>query len=146
MKIDSLILKYVVRLLFFVVNLFAIYLFLRGHNNPGGGFIAGLISGLSILLLAMSFDFETIQNMLRWRILGFCLVGLTLSYGTAFLPTFFGKNFFKHTMWHWHWPLIGDIHLGTPFFFDLGVYFVVVGVVVSLIFTLVNSMQKEGIS
>lgn len=145
MRIQSLILQYVVSLVFFVVNLFAIYLLLRGHNDPGGGFIAGLISGLSVLLLALAYGFDELKRLLRVDPLYFVLVGLAISYLTAFIPTFFDQSFLQHTMWHLHLPLFGELHIGTAFAFDLGVFFVVIGVVVRVIFVLVDAMSEEGV-
>ena len=129
MNPQSIILKVTARLMVFFINIFALYIMVRGHNNPGGGFIAGLISSISIVLLSMSLGVDELKKIIRVDPVLFAVVGLLLAYGTSLAPTFFDLPFLKHSfvMWH-HVPLLGDVHVGTPLLFDLGVYLVVIGV------------------
>jgi multicomponent Na+:H+ antiporter subunit B len=143
---DSFVLQKAAALLFFLVNFFAIYLFLRGHNLPGGGFIAGLASGISVILLGLAQGFQVIEKWFRIDPMRMAAWGLMLALVTGFLPLlpfFPGQSFLEHTMFHPNLPFVGKIHIGTTFFFDLGVFLVVVGVTVKLIVVLALSTFGE---
>lgn len=135
MKIgDSAIFRAVASGLFFLVNIFAIYLLLRGHNLPGGGFIGGLGSALSIILISLAFGVEHAQRALRVDPVRLAAGGLLLAVVTALLPLCWGAAPLKH--YHVTLPLLGGVEVGTPLIFDLGVFFVVVGVTAKLVFAL----------
>lgn len=143
---DSFILQKAAALLFFLVNVYAIYLFLRGHNLPGGGFIAGLASGISFILLGLANGFNKVQEWFRIDPLRIAGAGLMLALVTSLLPivpSFPGQNFLEHTMFHPNLPFVGKLHIGTTFFFDLGVFLVVVGITVKAILVLALSSLGE---
>jgi monovalent cation:proton antiporter len=123
----SLILTTVTRLVFFVVLLFSVYLLLRGHNNPGGGFIAGVMTALGILLQAIASDLHYVRQVFRVEPRLLAGVGLLTSLITGLVPMLFGYPFLTSTFGHLHAPWLGDVELASAFFFDLGVYGVVVG-------------------
>ncbi|HWL53517.1 MAG TPA: MnhB domain-containing protein [Chthoniobacteraceae bacterium] len=135
--------KTVVRFLFFFINMFAIYLLLRGHNYPGGGFIAGVATAISLILLGLVIGLREMYDVLRVdpvRIAGF---GLSVALLTGVAPLLFARPFLEQFTVHYpHFPLIGDLHLGTPLLFDIGVYFVVVGTTCKIIFVLGQSSQQ----
>jgi multicomponent Na+:H+ antiporter subunit B len=137
---DSIILRAVVAFLFFLINVFAIYLLLRGHNLPGGGFIGGLGSALSFILLCLAFGVERTQQVLRVDPLRIAIGGMVLALATAVLPLFWGGEFLEHVHLEFDAVMLGHISVGTPLFFDVGVFLVVVGVVTKLIFVLVRSI------
>ncbi len=127
--LSSYIFRTVVQFLFFIINLFALYLMLRGHNYPGGGFIAGLATGVSILLLALALGAQGVDRYLRFDPIRLAASGLLLAALTSLAPALFGQTFLEHFHIHLHHlPLFGDLHLGTPLLFDGGVYLVVVGI------------------
>jgi multicomponent Na+:H+ antiporter subunit B len=131
-----------VRFLFFFINLLAIYLMLRGHNKPGGGFIGGLITAISLILLRLAIGLTQIQRILWVDPVRVAATGLILAVGTATAPLFFARPFLEHFHVHLHHvPLLGELHLGTPLAFDLGVYLVVVGVTSKIIFVFGKSTQ-----
>ncbi|QQL45574.1 hydrogen gas-evolving membrane-bound hydrogenase subunit E [Sulfuriroseicoccus oceanibius] len=104
----------------------ALWIFWRGHNAPGGGFIAALMLAASIgLALLVSRPGFTPDKMRR---LSFRLLvsGLAVALLSALLPTTVGKPFFTGLWLHW-----GDLHLGTPLLFDLGVMLTVLGFALS---------------
>lgn len=139
---DKLVLRTVVPLLFYLINVFSFYLLLRGHNLPGGGFIAGLGSALSVILLSLSMGIETAQRVLRVDPLRLAFVGLLISFTTALAPALFGQPFLSH--YHVklkNIPLVGEMPLGTPLLFDLGVFFVVIGVSTKLLFVLIRALS-----
>lgn len=140
---DSVILEAISRVAFFLINLFALYLMLRGHNLPGGGFIAGLVTAISFVLLSMGLGLEDIRRILTIDPMRLCVTGLLLSALTALAPVFFGAPFFTHYFAHLHLPLLGDTEVSTALLFDLGVYGVVVGVSVKLILVLAWSSNAN---
>ncbi len=128
----SLILTTVARFAYPVMLAFAVLLFLKGHNSPGGGFIAGLLTAAAIVLRYLAFGRDRTSE----REGGFLIaigVGLAIALTTATVPMLLGYPFFTHTFGHVHVPAIGDIELASAALFDLGVYVVVVGNVVTVI-------------
>jgi multicomponent Na+:H+ antiporter subunit B len=138
---DSFILRAVAALLFFVVNVFAVYLFLRGHNLPGGGFIGGLGCALSFILLLLAFGVEFVERLLRVDPVRIAATGVGLALLSSLLPVFWGAPFLRQYNYKIKdIPFVGDLPLGTPLVFDLGVFLVVVGVTTKLIFVLARSI------
>lgn len=134
---DSHIFRAVAAFLFFLINVFSLYLLWRGHNLPGGGFIGGLGSALSLVMLSLAFGVRRAQEILRVDPLRLAAFGLLLAVLTALLPLLFGDPLLRHYHGKFAAGLLpGGIAIGTPFVFDLGVYLVVVGVTVKLIFAL----------
>ena len=116
-----------VRLLLPVAALFAFHLFMRGHNEPGGGFVAGLVVAIAFIAQYMVGGTRWVEARMRLKpprwigfgLLAALLTGLgSLAVGYPFLTT--------HTA-HVHWPLVGEVHLPSAALFDLGVFAVVVG-------------------
>ena len=132
----SLILTTVTRLVFFVVLLFSVYLLLRGHNNPGGGFIAGVMTALAILLLSIASDLRQVRRVLQVDPKLLTGVGLLVALTTGVVPMLFGYPFLTSTFGHLQAPWLGEVELASAFLFDLGVYGVVVGGTLLMIMTL----------
>ena len=143
---DSFILKTAAKILFFFINVFAVYLLLRGHNLPGGGFIAGLASAISVILLGLAVGFREFEKMWSFDPMRLAAWGLLIAIGTALLPLipfFPGESFFEHTMFHPYVPLLGKIHVGTTLLFDIGVLLVVIGISVKVVNVLARSTAKR---
>ena len=132
---NSLILKTASRLLFGMLLIFSVFLFFRGHNEPGGGFIGGLIGAASFALFALSYGpakarevlYFTPRVLVGWGLLFAALSGIiAMVSGIPFLTGV------------WTFPLLfgTKLHLGTPLIFDIGVYLVVVGFTLGVIFSL----------
>jgi multicomponent K+:H+ antiporter subunit A len=132
----SLILTTVTRLVFLVVLLFSIYLLLRGHNSPGGGFIAGVMTALGILLQAIASDLRYLRRVFRVEPRLLASVGLLTSLSTGLVPMLLGYPFLTSTFGHLHVPWLGEVEIASALFFDLGVYGVVVGGTLLMIMTL----------
>jgi len=138
---DSYILRSVATLLFFVVNVFALYLLLRGHNLPGGGFIGGLGCALSFILLMLAFGVEAAERILRVDPVRIAVAGVSLALLSSLLPVFWSAPFLRQYNGKLtQVPLLGDVAVGTPLVFDVGVFLVVVGVTTKLIFVLARSV------
>lgn len=139
---DSFILRSVATALFFVINVFAVYLLWRGHNLPGGGFIGGLGSALSFLLLSLAYGVEWTERVLRVDPVRLALIGVGTALVSACLPLFVGDPFLRQYNGKFkELPLIGDLSIGTPLLFDIGVFLAVVGVSTKLIFILARSIS-----
>ena len=123
----SLILTTVTRLVFFVVLLFSLYLLLRGHNSPGGGFIAGVMTALGVLLQSIASDLRYVRLVFRAEPRVLAGIGLMTSLTTGLVPMLLGYPFLTSTFGHVHVPGLGEVEIASAFFFDLGVYCVVVG-------------------
>ncbi|UXJ51432.1 monovalent cation/H+ antiporter subunit A [Pseudomonas citronellolis] len=115
------------RLLLPLALLVAVFIFLRGHNLPGGGFIAGLVTAVALILQYIACGSRWVHTRLplnysRTAGLGVFVAGLTglgsWAFGYPFLTSSFG---------HFHLPLVGEFELATAMLFDLGVYLTVVG-------------------
>jgi multicomponent Na+:H+ antiporter subunit A len=124
------------RWLFPVVLLVSVYLTFRGHNAPGGGFIGGLVASAAFVLryLTGRHREDPIYEVLRPHvILG---AGLLVSTSTALAPLFGGNSLLESHIWKWKVPVLGEIKIVSSTFFDLGVYILVIGVVLSILVAL----------
>ncbi|NJL08923.1 MAG: monovalent cation/H+ antiporter subunit A, partial [Methylacidiphilales bacterium] len=102
------------------------YILLRGHNLPGGGFIAGLVTAVALILqyIACGIDFGRARLSLDPPRL--VAAGLAIATATGLASWLFGAPFLTSAHGHLHLPLIGDVELASAMLFDLGVYLVVV--------------------
>ncbi len=116
-----------VRLLLPIALVVSFYLFMRGHNQPGGGFVAGLVMSVAFILQYMVAGTQWVEAQMslrpmRW--MGFGLLSATL---TGLGALFAGYPFLTTHTWHISVPVLGDVHVASALFFDIGVYAVVVG-------------------
>ncbi len=118
------------------LNLLAVYIFFRGHNAPGGGFVAGLCTALSLLLLAFGVGATALRRALHFNAMTVGTVGVLLAVASALLPLAYGLPLLNHL----HGEIFG-VYVGTPMLFDLGVYLTVVGVVLKLVLPLMKSIH-----
>jgi multicomponent Na+:H+ antiporter subunit A len=131
----SLILRSIARLTLHLMLLFSIYLLLRGHNAPGGGFIAGMLTAVAIILQMVAFDVESFKQEIPWNPLHIVMLGLMLSALTGLGALAFGRPFLTSAFGHFQLPFLGEVELVTAALFDLGVYLVVVGTTLGIIRT-----------
>jgi multicomponent K+:H+ antiporter subunit A len=131
-----------------VALVFSVYIFMRGHNMPGGGFIAGLITSVALVLQLMSLGQARAEALLhaqggrrfvRWIGAGLGIAGLTGA--GAFL---FGKPFLTSAHGHPQVGWLGELPLASAALFDLGVYFTVVGATL-LTISVLGTASREGI-
>ena len=116
-----------VRLLLPIAVVVSMYLFMRGHNQPGGGFVAGLVMSVAFILQYMVAGTQWVEAQMRLRPLRWMGTGLLFAIGTGLGSMFFGYPFMTTHTAHFALPLLGDIHVASALFFDVGVYAVVVG-------------------
>lgn len=132
---NSLILHTATRLMIGVMVLFSLFLFFRGHDEPGGGFIGGLVGAGAFTLYAIAFGTESTRAVLRINpitLIGFGMACLVIS---GFIPLLTSDVFLTGK---WLILPIGDLEfkLSTPLVFDIGVYLCVVGFILTVIFSL----------
>jgi multicomponent Na+:H+ antiporter subunit B len=126
----STILQTATRLLMPLLLLFALFLLLRGHNQPGGGFIGGLVAAAAFCLFGLAFGVQRARQALLVRPLTLLGAGLLIALGSGVAASLRGQPFLT-AVW-----ATGDEPIGTPALFDIGVYLVVSGVVLMMVFTL----------
>jgi multicomponent Na+:H+ antiporter subunit B len=128
---NSLILSAVTRLVGLLMLLFSIYLLLRGHNEPGGGFVGGLVAASAVALVAMANGAGAARRALLVEPRVLVIGGLALAVVAGILAAFAAEPFLTGL-----WQFAGALPLGTPLLFDIGVYFTVFGAVAMLILAL----------
>jgi multicomponent Na+:H+ antiporter subunit B len=134
--VSSLILATAARYLFPLMLLFSVFLLLRGHNSPGGGFIAGLIAASAFALYWIAHGLDAVRQLLRADPLVLVGAGLLLALVSG-LPSLATGDAYLTAKWMaLEIPGTGEVHLGTPLLFDLGVYLLVTGVSLLIVFTL----------
>lgn len=94
-KTNDLILQTATKLVSFIILLFSFYLFLSGHNAPGGGFVGGLITSSSIVLLLLAYDLKTVRSLLPVNFIYVAGAGLLLAVLTGVGSFVFGGSFFN---------------------------------------------------
>jgi multicomponent Na+:H+ antiporter subunit B len=125
--VNSLILRTATRVLMPLLLLFALFMLLRGHNEPGGGFVAGLVVAAAFALQAFACGVAEARRGLLVDPERLLACGLLTALLTGLAPLVVGRPFLASLWWG---------SLGSPLFFDLGVFLVVVGVVLTMTFTL----------
>ncbi|NLL20025.1 MAG: Na(+)/H(+) antiporter subunit B [Clostridia bacterium] len=136
MESKEIILRTVTKLAIFTILAFAVFLFLAGHHNPGGGFIGGLTVASGIILLLLAFDMKTVKAgfPIDFKVLAF--VGVLIAVTTGMGAMVFGEPFLTQTFGSVYLPLFGETEFATAVLFDIGVAFAVLGTALSIIFTI----------
>ena len=133
---NSLILRTASRFLLPMMLVFSVFLLLRGHNEPGGGFAGGLTGAAAFALYAIAYGPGQARRLLRWdphEIIGF---GLGLAILSGLPALLMGESFLAGKWFGINIVAIGALDLGTPILFDVGVYLVVLGTVLLITLTL----------
>jgi multicomponent K+:H+ antiporter subunit A len=107
--------------------LVSFYLMLRGHNLPGGGFIAGLVTTVALIMQYMANGMRWTQQRLRLDYHPVIAVGVLFAGLTGVASWFFGYPFLTSTYTYVTWPIVGTFELASALAFDIGVYLTVVG-------------------
>ncbi len=131
------------RLLLPIAILISAYLFLRGHNEPGGGFIAGLIFTIAIILQYMIAGTQWVEERLRHAPQHWIALGLLAAAGTGLGALALGYPFLTTHTAHLDLPIIGEIHLPSALFFDIGVFAVVVGATLLILTALAHQSVRS---
>lgn len=130
----SLILNIATRYLLPLMLMYSVFVMLRGHNEPGGGFVGGLVASAGFALYALAHGFDKAKEMLLLDSRTLISAGLLVALGSGMLSLVNGQPFMTGLWRPEEIPAIGK--LGTPFLFDVGVYLVVLGVILTIIFSM----------
>lgn len=121
-----------------VLLIFSIFILLRGHYLPGGGFVGGLIASIAFVLHAFANGLSDTKNILKFHPGYLMPIGLALAFVSGMAPLFLDLPFMTGLWYPGEIPVLGSI--GSALFFDIGVYLVVVGVTLTIIFTIVDTI------
>jgi multicomponent K+:H+ antiporter subunit A len=139
---DLLLPALIMRLMFAAIALFALYLLVRGHNLPGGGFVAGLTLAVAVILQYIGGGTRWVEDRIAIRPLWWMGSGLLLAGATGLGSWFFAHPFLTSYVGHVDVPVIGELHLPTAFLFDLGVFSLVVGATVLMLIALAHQSTR----
>jgi multicomponent K+:H+ antiporter subunit A len=132
-----------VRLLLPVAGVVAAHLFLRGHNQPGGGFVGGLVVSIAFIAQYMVSGTRWVEDRMHLLPPRWIAVGLLVALATGLGSMFFDHPFLSTHTAHVTLPLIGAVHLPSATFFDLGVFAVVVGATLLLLTALAHQSLRS---
>jgi multicomponent Na+:H+ antiporter subunit B len=131
---DSLILRTAARLLLVLLLVLSVFLLLRGHNEPGGGFIGGLVAAGGVAIYQLACGVTRARRLVRLEPRALAGVGLLTAIAAGAAAMVSGQAFLTGLWAAEALPGVGK--LGTPLLFDLGVFLLVLGSVLTVLFTL----------
>jgi multicomponent Na+:H+ antiporter subunit B len=123
----SLILSMAMRFLLPLLILFSLFLLLRGHDRPGGGFSGGLVLASALSLFALAQSGPELRRLIPFDPIKMMATGLLLAVGSGCIALLGGGEYLEGLFLPFKLPALGGIALGTPILFDIGVYFVAMG-------------------
>ena len=133
---SSLILKTATRLLVGLILTFSVYLLMRGHNAPGGGFAAALVAGTGFALFAIAEGPKVVRGAIRIAPQTIVMSGLSLALVSGLVALVVGQPFFTGIWRIGQNGQTSSLAIGTPLFFDVGVFLAVLGTILTLILAL----------
>jgi multicomponent Na+:H+ antiporter subunit B len=139
----SSILQTAARFLMPLLLLFAVFLLLRGHNQPGGGFIGGLVVAASFVLYSIAFGVDAARRALLVRPSTLLGIGPLVALVSG-LPSIVQRRPFMSAVWTTIGSGSAAIDVGSPLIFDVGVFLAVIGVVLTIVFTLAEVVLTEN--
>jgi multicomponent Na+:H+ antiporter subunit B len=141
---NSLILQIAARLIVPLQLAFSVLLLVRGHNEPGGGFIGGLVAACAVSLYGVAHGIPATRHALRVnpRVL---IGGGLLVAAISGLPAVILGQPYMTGLWGGSVQTVvaGVVKFGTPFLFDVGVYLVVAGVAVHMVFAMAEALAED---
>ena len=130
------------RMLFPVMLIVAVFLLLRGHDQPGGGFSAGMVVAIAILMQYMIGGTDLTEHRLRLRPQAWLGMGLLVATGTGTAAWLFGRPFMTSYFAYADLPVIGTIPTASALIFDLGVFALVVGATLTMLVALAHQSVR----
>ncbi|WP_415887009.1 monovalent cation/H+ antiporter subunit A [Neptuniibacter sp. QD37_6] len=125
--------------------LVSVYIFLRGHNEPGGGFIAGLITAVAIIQQYIANGVEWMKENIRLKYQALIGSGLLIAFLTGVGSFIFDRPFLTSWFDYFKWPWVGKFELASAMLFDLGVYLTVVGATMMILANLGKLTTSERV-
>lgn len=123
------------RPLLVILSLIVLY---RGHNEPGGGFIGGLMFGAAYILYAMAFGVEKTQKSLFFNPINLTASGLFVALLSGIPALLLGDSFMTGEWYTFFAQTAFELKLGTPLIFDVGVYLAVAGMLMLVMFSIME--------
>jgi multicomponent K+:H+ antiporter subunit A len=124
--------------------LVGVYIFLRGHNLPGGGFIAGLVVSIALIMQYMASGFGWAARQLKVDYQALIGYGVLIAAFTGIVAMVFGAPFLTSTFDYFPIPLVGEVELASAMAFDVGVFLTVVGAVMLILANLSRLSRLAG--
>ncbi|MDL2260783.1 hypothetical protein LJC08_00850 [Methanimicrococcus sp. OttesenSCG-928-J09] len=144
---STIIAKTISRGVLIICMLFSIYLLLNGGNYPGGGFVGGVLFVCAIALVYVTYGMKYINNRLKPDWLAWVAYGLLFASITAIAPLVVNHNYFRSAFDFFHLEIlgisIGHIELLSSMFFDVGVYFTVIGALLFILTSIASDRVRE---
>jgi multicomponent Na+:H+ antiporter subunit B len=134
---NSVILQLASKYIRFIFFMFAFIVLMRGHNQPGGGFIGGLLAALAIVYKGFAYSLQSVRNKIETSSRWILIAGL-LTIFASFMPSVLDRKSFMTGYWI-RLTFAGDIKFGTPLLFDIGVFLAVAGVTLLFLFSLTKN-------
>jgi multicomponent Na+:H+ antiporter subunit B len=134
--VTSLILRTTTRFVLPLLLLFSVFLLIRGHHEPGGGFSGGLVAAAAFVLYRFAFGVEEVRRVLPVDARTLIGAGLLVAIASGSAALLTGRPLMTGLWWQVTVPGVGDLDLGTPLLFDVGVYLAVAGVTLSIVLPL----------
>jgi multicomponent K+:H+ antiporter subunit A len=122
-------LRVATRLVLPIAMMVGTYLFLRGHNQPGGGFVAGLVFAIGLVMQYIASGIEWAEERQLYPFHGLIGAGVLIASATGLGSWLAGRPFLTSNYGYFHIPLVGEVELATAALFDLGVFLCVLGAV-----------------
>jgi multicomponent Na+:H+ antiporter subunit B len=116
------------RLLLPIAIAFSLFLLWRGHNEPGGGFVGGLIAAAGLTVHALARGRSALHELIRFAPMTIAGAGLIVALASGMPALVAGEPFLTH-----RFAFVGDVAIGTALVFDVGVYLTVIGAVLAFI-------------
>lgn len=130
----TIILATAIKLLMPLFFIFSLYLLFRGHNDPGGGFIGGLIGSIGFVFYTMTYGPKETKRKYKINAMAIMATGLLVAGISGMVSVFFGDPFLTAIWADNYLPFIG--RPSTPLVFDIGVYILVIGIVLKITLTM----------
>ncbi|GAA2240610.1 Na+/H+ antiporter subunit A [Rarobacter faecitabidus] len=140
----SLIFEVITRIVFHPVIVFGAFLLFAGHNKPGGGFAAGLVVGIALIIRYLAGGRYELAEALPVQPGSLLGSGLVLAVGTGLAALITKGTMLESVIWKFHLPIFGDVKIVSSLFFDIGVFLVVVGLVLDILRSLGAEIDKQG--
>ncbi|MGM0377167.1 MAG: MnhB domain-containing protein [Bacteroidota bacterium] len=137
----NIVLEKTIKLFLFVMTGFALFVLLRGHNRPGGGFIAGIIASAGFLMYALVFGSDKLLEMLKMNPRYIMGIGLLITLFAALMPAFWGLPPMTAMWQEINIISLFTIDAGTPLLFDTGVFVLVIGGVLGIITSIMDVLK-----
>jgi multicomponent Na+:H+ antiporter subunit B len=139
---NTLIFRTAAPLIVAVMVVFSVFILLRGHNEPGGGFIGGLIAAAAIAIYGMAAGVGTTRRALRVHPITLAGFGVLIAGVSGLVSAFYGMPYLTGL---WTFLNLGEteVALSTPMVFDIGVYFVVLGTVSAVALALESDEEER---